>query len=50
MLADDNLKMLFDHENDSNEKENIAEDNPKVIDELMPLLKKMNNGYLPDLK
>ncbi|NIJ45922.1 arylsulfatase A-like enzyme [Wenyingzhuangia heitensis] len=42
--------MLFDHQKDPNETENIATKHPEVITNLLPLLKKMNKGYLPDLK
>lgn len=41
--------MLFDHNNDPNETINVAKQNPAVIAELLPQIKKMNHGFLPDL-
>ena len=35
---------LYDHQNDPHESVNIANDNPEIIEELMPLLKKGNKG------
>lgn len=42
--------MLFDHDKDPNESQNIVKSNPKVVAKLLPALKEMNNGYLPDIK
>lgn len=42
--------MLFDHDKDPNETVNIAATSPKIIADLLPLLIKMNKGYLPNLK
>ncbi len=35
---------LYDHQNDPNETKNIAAENPKVIEQLMPLWEKGNTG------
>ncbi|MET2984339.1 sulfatase [Aureibaculum conchae] len=35
---------LYDHENDSLETKNIAKENPKVVQELLPLLEQGNTG------
>jgi len=40
---------LFDHQNDPLETKNIAAEKPEIVDRLMPLLKKGNNGIIPDL-
>ncbi len=42
--------MLYDHLKDPHETVNIAEESPKIIAELLPLLKKQNNGYLTQIK
>ena len=35
---------LYNHEVDRNETINIAADNPEIVDQLMPVLEKGNNG------
>ncbi|MFI3267321.1 MAG: sulfatase [Rikenellaceae bacterium] len=42
--------MLFDHLIDPYETINVAEHNPKVVDQLMKKMKKLGNGFLPSLK
>jgi arylsulfatase A-like enzyme len=41
--------MLFDHQKDPNETINISKNNADIVADLMPVLKRMNNGYLPNL-
>jgi arylsulfatase A-like enzyme len=41
--------MLFDHDTDPIENINIADKHPEIVKQLMPLMKKLNNGYLPSL-
>ncbi|AWG22712.1 hypothetical protein FFWV33_14850 [Flavobacterium faecale] len=42
--------MLYDHLKDPHETVNIAEESPKIIAELLPLVKNRNNGYLTQIK
>lgn len=39
--------MLFDHETDPNETNNIAVSHPEIIESLLPLLESGNRGFLP---
>jgi len=41
--------MLFDHSQDPNETENIAEQHPEVVEELLKQIKELNKGFLPKL-
>ncbi len=44
------IVMLFDHKNDPNETVNIADKNPKIVEQLTKKIVEQSRGYMPTLK